>query len=74
MPPRRCARPSCSPSARLPPGICSTAAAYTAAAAHVPGGSTLLAFTVVWNAVSTIVTAIKPKGDYAKALRALRTR
>ena len=54
--------------------ICSTAAAYAAAVTHVPGGSKLLAFTVVWNAVSTVVTAIKPKGDYAKAIRALRTR
>ncbi len=32
-----------------------------------PRRHTLLAFTIVWNAAATVVTAIKPKGDYAKA-------
>ena len=54
--------------------ICSVAAAYAAMAAHVPGGRVLFLATVVWNAVSTIVVARAPKGDYAKALRVLRSR
>ena len=53
--------------------LCSIAAAYAAAAAHIPAATALLVFTIVWNAVATVVTAITPKGDYAKALRALRT-
>ena len=53
--------------------VCSLAAAAVLAAAQVPGGTALLYFTIVWNAVSTVVTAIKPKGDYAKAIRALRS-
>lgn len=52
--------------------ICSIATAYTATALHLSGGGPLLVFTLIWNAVSTVVTAITPKGDYAKALRALR--
>jgi hypothetical protein len=53
--------------------LCSTLAAYAAASADIPGGHGLLMFTIVWNAAATIVTAVKPKGDYAKARRALRT-
>lgn len=52
--------------------ICSTAAAFAAAAAQIPGAHTLLLFTIVWNAAATVVTAVKPKGDYAKARRAVR--
>jgi hypothetical protein len=52
--------------------ICSIAAAYAAMAAAVPGGRLLFLATVAWNAVSTIVVARTPKGDYAKALRVLR--
>ena len=52
--------------------ICSIAAAYTAMATGVPGGRILFLATVVWNAVSTVVVARTPKGDYAKALHALR--
>ena len=54
--------------------ICSIAAAYAAMATGVPGGRVLFLATVAWNAVSTIVVARTPKGDYAKALRVLRTR
>ena len=54
--------------------ICSIAAAYAAMVTAVPGGRVLFLATVGWNAVSTIVTARTPKGDYAKALRVLRTR
>jgi hypothetical protein len=54
--------------------ICSIAAAYAAMTAGVPGGGILFWATVAWNAVSTITVARTPKGDYAKALRALRAR
>ena len=54
--------------------ICSIAAAYAAMATGVPGGRILFLATVVWNAVSTIVVARTPKGDYAKALHVLRSR
>lgn len=53
--------------------VCSTLAAYAAASAHIPGAPTLLIVTIAWNAAATVVTTIKPKGDYAKARRALRT-
>jgi hypothetical protein len=46
------------------------AAAYTARAG-IPGGHALLAGSIVWAIAATITTAIVPKGDYAKALRAL---
>ena len=52
--------------------ICSIAAAYAAMATGVSGGRILFLATVVWNAVSTVVVARTPKGDYAKALHALR--
>ena len=54
--------------------ICSVAAAYAAMATGVPGGKVLFGATVIWNAVSTVVVARTPKGDYAKALRVLRSR
>ena len=41
---------------------------------RVPGGKILFLATVAWNAVSTIVLARTPKGDYAKALHVLRSR
>jgi hypothetical protein len=47
--------------------ICSIAVGY-AMAASVPGGRILFWATVIWNAISTIVVARTPKGDYAKAL------
>lgn len=53
--------------------ICSTLAAYAATSAHIPGARTLLGITIIWNIAATVVTTIKPKGDYAKARRALRT-
>jgi hypothetical protein len=42
-------------------------------AAGVPGGRVLFLATAAWNAVSTITVARTPKGDYAKALRVLRS-
>jgi hypothetical protein len=56
--------------------LCSLAAAYAVMATGVPvhSGRVLFLATAAWNAVSTITTARTPKGDYAKALRALRSR
>ena len=49
-----------------------TVVSITAAArAGIPGGHALLAGSIVWAIAATITTAIVPKGDYAKALRAL---
>jgi len=53
--------------------LCSIAFAAAAAAAHIPGGQLLLMAMIGFNAVSTIVTARTPSGDYAKAIRALRS-
>ena len=53
--------------------ICSIAAAYAAMVTGVPGSRILFLATVAWNAVSTIVVARTPKGDYAKALHVLRS-
>ncbi len=46
------------------------AAAYAAHTA-LPGGHALLVSTILWTIASTITVAIVPKGDYAKALRAI---
>lgn len=53
--------------------ICSITFAAAATAAHIPGGQTLLMAMIGLNAVSTVVTARTPTGDYAKAIRALRS-
>jgi len=53
--------------------VCSIAFAAAAAAAHVPGGQLLLTAMIGFNAISTIVTARTPSGDYAKAIRAVRS-
>ena len=53
--------------------VCSIAFAAAAAAAQIPGGQLLLMVMVGFNAISTIVTARTPSGDYAKAIRALRS-
>ena len=52
--------------------VCSLLAAGYAWRSGVPAGGPLFWFTVVLVGSSTVVTAIIPKGDYAKALRALR--
>jgi hypothetical protein len=54
--------------------ICTLAAAFAAAATHTPGGSLLFMVMLVWNTIATIVTIRNPGGDYAKALKALRSR
>ncbi len=52
--------------------VCSIAFAAAATAAGIPGGKLLLMAMIGFNAVSTVVTARTPSGDYAKAIRALR--
>ena len=52
--------------------VFSILAAVLALRLGVPGAGILLALAVVYDTAATVVTAIIPKGDYAKALRALR--
>jgi len=52
--------------------ICSLLAAGYAWLSGTPGGFTLFVVTVFWDIGATIVTALVPRGDYAKAIRALR--
>jgi hypothetical protein len=49
------------------------AAAWYALSTGIPGSGILLIVAIVWVALATVLTAISPKGDYAKALRALRS-
>lgn len=53
--------------------VCSIGYAAIATAANISGGQFLLVAMIVFNAISTIVTTRNPTGDYAKALRALRS-
>lgn len=53
--------------------VCSIAFTAVAAAAHIPGGQPLLMAMIGFNVVSTFVTVRTPSGDYAKAIRALRS-
>lgn len=48
------------------------AAAWYAWHENIPGGNILLIFAVLWGLSATVATAMFPKGDYAKALKALR--
>jgi hypothetical protein len=52
--------------------ICTLAAAGYAWESGIPGGRLVFIVTVVWDIVATIGTAVMPRGDYAKARRALR--
>ncbi len=52
--------------------ICSLLAAGYAWQSGTPGGRILFIVTLIWDIGATITTAIIPRGDYAKALRALR--
>lgn len=52
--------------------ICSLLAGWYAWQSGIPGGQSLFYTMVVFNLISTIVTAIVPRGDYTKARRALR--
>jgi len=48
-------------------------AAWYAWHENIPGGGVLFIFSIIWSLAATITTALFPKGDYAKAIRALRT-
>ena len=48
------------------------AAGWYAQAKGIPGGSIFLSVAIVWVALGMVLTTIFPKGDYAKAFRALR--
>ena len=50
----------------------STGVGWYAWQSGIPGGQWLFTIMVVFNVVSTVVTAIVPRGDYTKARRALR--
>ena len=52
--------------------ICSTLAAWFAWNLGIPGGQVLFWVVLIFNLLSTVVTAIVPRGDYAKAWRALQ--
>ena len=52
--------------------VASLGAALFAKLNHAPGASGLLIFTAVWVAATTVITALIPKGDYARAIAALR--
>jgi hypothetical protein len=54
--------------------ICALLAAGYAAAHGIPGGYVLFIFALVLTLSSTVVTALTPRGDYAKAIKALRGR
>jgi hypothetical protein len=52
--------------------LCSLLAAAYAWLSGIPGGFTLFVIVVGWDTVSSIVVSIIPRGDYAKAIKALR--
>ena len=52
--------------------LCSLLAAGYAWQSGIPGGFTLFVVTICWDLASSITVAIIPRGDYAKAIRALR--
>jgi hypothetical protein len=54
--------------------VVSLVAALYAWQSGIPGGGILFWVMVVWNIVATVAMTIIPKGNYAKALRALRAR
>jgi hypothetical protein len=52
--------------------VCSVLAGLYAWRSGIPGGLALFVFTVLFAIGATYTTAVKPRGDYAKALQALR--
>jgi hypothetical protein len=54
--------------------VCSILVGWYAWQSGIPGGLPFLVVMIVFNAFSTVVTAVMPRGDYAKALHALRQR
>jgi hypothetical protein len=53
--------------------VCSVLAGYYAWRSGIPGGQILFWVMVAFNLFSTVVTALVPRGDYAKAWRALHS-
>lgn len=53
--------------------VCALAVALYALRHDLPGAGVLLVVTILWVLSATYTTAIGPKGDYYKALHALRT-
>ncbi len=51
--------------------VCSILAGYYAWRSDIPGGQILFWVMVTFNLFSTVVTALVPRGDYAKAWQAL---
>ncbi len=51
--------------------VCSILAGYYAWRSGIPGGQSLFWVMVAFNLFSTVVTALVPRGDYAKAWQAL---
>jgi hypothetical protein len=54
--------------------VCSILVGWYALQSGIPGGLPFLVVMIGFNAFSTVVTAVMPRGDYAKALHALRSR
>ena len=52
--------------------VCAIAAGWYAWRKDIPGGGVLFVFAIIFSVLATITTAQFPKGDYAKAIRALR--
>jgi hypothetical protein len=52
--------------------VCSLLVGLYAWLSGIPGGLAFFVVMIVFNAFATVVTAIKPRGDYAKARRALQ--
>lgn len=52
--------------------VCSLAAATATTLARAPWAGTLLVAAIAWNIAASIVVSVIDKGDYARALRALR--
>ncbi len=53
--------------------LCTLAAAAAALLGGAPGGVLALLVSAAWTVVASVVVAVIPKGDYAKAARALRS-
>ncbi|MHB8627185.1 MAG: hypothetical protein ACYDBJ_05290 [Aggregatilineales bacterium] len=52
--------------------VCGIAVGWYAWHKNIPGGGILLIISIVWSLAATVSTTLAPKGDYAKALHALR--
>jgi hypothetical protein len=54
--------------------ICSILVGWYAWSQGIPGGGVFFIVMVVYSAIVTVVTVITPRGDYAKARKALHER